>query len=244
MESKKKKKIAIIVAVLSLVLIVAILSVFFIVQNVNKNKSQKNNASNVNYTSYNDRLFLATKAIIEEQVSQNYNGNFVFKDVLLNIHSFHKDLDFEQITTIVKSKGASDINGLRKLLYEAKSQEVESNKEIISLKNGRYTKTYYNSIVMEKGLFYGNDDLSEVRIKKNGQYKRAFDISLNIDEQKLISSTINTTNPTGTKLYVYREFYSNTDDKLVLFTATYVYEMVVDNSKPIPDSKLDFDIKI
>ena len=243
MESKKKKKIAIIVTVISLVLIVAILGVFFVVQKVNKNNSEKNNASNVNYsTSRDDKLLQATKDIIEEKVSPNYNGSFVFKDVILNINSFNDKLDFEQITTIVESKGAGDINGLRKLLIESKSNEVAGNKEVLTFKSGRYTKTYHGSYVVEKGRFYGNDDLSEVRILKNGQYTPSFNISLNIDEQQLINSASDTTNPSGTKLYIYRDFYSNTDDKLVLFTATYVYEMIVDNSKPIPDSKLDFDI--
>ena len=70
-----------------------------------------------------------------------------------------------------------------------------------------------------------------------------FEISKTYISQQIITSpTVDDTNPMRNHIYVYRKVYSNNDPNLVLFTVTYIYEMVEYDSPVIPDSNLGFDL--
>ena len=171
MESKKKKKIILIVSLVSIFLIVAVLGTFFTIKAIN-NKGNGNTtpATNVNSSlGVDERLFEAHKAIMNEEVSADFNGNYKFKTVSSII--FNRDLSKEQIEKICSLQGTKDPNGLQGKILESKQAEAEENKEIIVLKAkdgyGSYTRSYNTtnvSEVVEYGRYFGNNDLSEISI--------------------------------------------------------------------------------
>ena len=240
MESKKKKKVILTISLVSIFLICAIIGTFFVVRKINNKNSNPNNATNVSMNT-NDKLFKAPVDIIEQKIPQNYNGNFKFKYV--SSLTFNKDLTTEQIKKICESKGSKDPNGLLSAIRTNKLNDSKDNNELIVLKNGLYTRSYNNSQIVEKGRYFGNDDLAEISLLNNNEYKPTYEMSLTCIKGEMISSEIvESLNPGQTLLFIYKNFYSNEDKKLVLFTVTYVYEMLEDTTLVIPDSKLDFDI--
>ena len=241
MESKKKKKVILTISLISIFLICAVIGTFLIMKNINKDKGNSNSPA-TNVSSTDKRLLNATIDIIEQKVSQNYNGNYKFKTV--GAITFNENLKAEQIEYICEQKfKTTDINGILYSLNKDKKSEANTNEEKIVLKNGRYTKSHNGTKVVEKGRYFGNDDLSEISLLTNNGYEPTYEMSLTCIKGELISSTItDDSNPDRTKLYLYRKVYSSSDDKLLLFTITYVYEMLEDTTNIIPDSKLDFEI--
>ena len=244
MEHKKKVKIALIISLVSVFVIAAVLGTFFAIRAIN-NKKNGNSASNVNSEmSISDRLFEANKAIINKQVSSDFNGTYTFKTVSSII--FNSDLTADQITLICEKQGTSDPNGLQKKLLDAKNEEVAKFKEEIVLKAksgyGSYTKSYNSTNVVEYGKYYGNNDLSEIRVfdETKNDYISKYDMSLTKIKQGLLNSSTTSDNTNNNLLYIYKDVY-NTSGTVVLFTITYVYELMPP-LPVIPDSDLDFDI--
>lgn len=253
MESKKKKKIILIISLVSVFLIAAVIGTLFVVKKINGKSNNNQPATNVS-TSIEEKLFEAEKAIIQEKVSANYVGNYKFKSICSL--EYHKDLTHAQKVKLAEQYGTRDPNGLLKLLENKKKQEVKLNGEILVFKtayddNGKQLGLFTRSTkdTIQKGSFVGNDDLSEVKITKEnrtvltGKNIITFEISKTCINQEIISSpTADDTNPMRNHIYVYRKVYSKNDPNLVLFTVTYIYEMVEYDSPVIPDSSLPFDI--
>lgn len=247
MESKQKKKIAIIVSIVSLVLVCAIVGTILIFNAINnkKNKSE-NSASNVNYsTEIDKKLFEAHKAILNNHVSADYSGTYEFKTVSSII--FNPELTAEQITAICEKQGTTDPNGLQKMFLDAKHDEVDKNKELITLNTkqgyGSYSKTHNGNTVVEFGKYFGNNDLSEIRLydDASGKYIAEYDMSLTHIKEANINASSSSDNTNNDLLYIYKKVYSSSNEKLVLFTITYVYELLPP-APPISDSDLNFDI--
>ena len=241
MESKKKKKVILTISLISVFLICAVIGTFLVMKNINKNKDSSGTPA-TNVSSTDSRLFAATKDIIEQKVSQNYNGNYQFKSV--GAITFNENLTAQQIEKIcVEHFKTTDINGILYALNKDTKAEAENNKEVIVLRNGRYTKSQNGTTVIEKGRYFGNDDLSEISLLTSNGYKPTYEMSLTCIKGELISSTItDDSNPTRTKLYFYRKITSKNNPNLTLFTITYIYEMIEDKTNVIPDSDIDFDI--
>lgn len=247
MESKQKKKIAIIVSIVSVVLVFAIVGTILIFNAINNKKNNNNDsASNVNHsTEIDQKLFEAHKAILNDEVSADYTGTYTFKTVSSII--FNSELTAEQIATICTLQGTADPNGLQKQFLDAKRAEVENNKELITLKTkqgyGSYTKTYNKNTVVEHGKYFGNNDLSEIRLydHSSGKYIAEYDMSLTHIKEANINASSSSDNTNNDLLYIYQKVYSSTNDKLVLFTITYVYELIPP-APPIADSDLGFNI--
>ncbi len=242
MEKAKKKKIAIIVSLVSVILIAAVLGTFFAIKSKNNNKKD-NPAENVNSTiDVTDRLFEAHNAIINENVSVDFNGTYKFKTVSSLI--FNSELNGEQIIKICQTQGTADPNGLQMSLLDSKKSEVENNNETLVFhkladNNGSYTKLYNNNQVVEFGKYYGNNDLSEVRVYNDNtsEYIAKYDISLtSIKEPDISVGTASDINENN-YLYIYKKVYSAQNENLVLFTITYVYELVP-VTPTIPDEEL------
>ena len=247
MESKQKKKIAIIVSIVSLVLVCAIVGTIFIFNAIN-NKKNKNgdSASNVTHSTEIDRkLFEAHKAILNDQVSADYTGTYSFKTVSSII--FNSELTAEQITTICTMQGTADPNGLQKKFLDAKRADVANNEELITLTTkqgyGSYSKTHNGDTVVEFGKYFGNNDLSEIRLYDDltGQYIAEYDMSLTHIKEANINASSSSDNENNNLLYIYKKVYSSSNEKLVLFTITYVYELMPP-APPISDSDLNFNI--
>lgn len=241
MEHKKKVKIALIVSLVSVFVIAAVLGTFFAIRAIN-NKKNGNSATNVNSEmSIDDRLFEANKAIINKQVSSDYNGTYIFKTVSSII--FNSDLTADQITLLCNKKNTSDPNGLQNKLLEEKRAEVDKYNEQIVLKAkygyGSYTKCYNSNNVVEYGKYYGNNDLSEIRVfdDTKNDFIFKYDMSLTRIKQGSLNSSSTNTNKNNDLLYIYRNEYS-ASGTLVLYTVTYVYELVPP-LPVIPDSELD-----
>ena len=247
MESKQKKKIAIIVSIVSLVLVCAIAGTILIFNAINNKKNKSgDSASNVNHSSEIDKkLFEAHKAILNDQVSADYEGTYTFKTVSSII--FNSELTAEQIETICINQGTNDPNGLQKQFLDAKRADAENNKELITLKTkqgyGSYSKTHNGDTVVEFGKYFGNNDLSEIRLydHNSGKYIVEYDMSLTHIKEANINASNSSDNTDNDLLYIYKKVYSSTNDKLVLFTITYVYELVPP-APPIADSDLGFNI--
>ena len=142
METNKKKKLVIVLSIVSVLLIVSIISVVFIVKG-KANKSKSNSpATNVSMTDYTQRRSEAEKAIIRKEVSVNYNGSYTFSHV--GTIFFNEKLTPEQIETMLDSKGAYDCdeNTFKDLLNTKKKDEVFKTGEVIVLRNGRFTRSY------------------------------------------------------------------------------------------------------
>ena len=244
MEHKKKRKIILIVSLVSIFLIAAVFGTFFAVRAIN-DKRDRNSASNVSSEmSITDRLHEANKAIINKQVSPDFNGTYTFKTVSSII--FNSDLTADQITTICELQGTSDPNGLQMELLKSKRDEVNKFKEQIVLTTqsgyGSYVKSYNSTTVAEYGKYYGNNDLSEIKVydESKNEFITQYDMSLTRIKEGTLNVTSSSDNTNNDLLYIYKKVYSSSGS-YVLFTITYVYELVPP-APPIPDSELDFDI--
>lgn len=243
MESKKKKKLILIVSLVTIFLITGIIGTFFVVKKINNKSNTSTPATNVS-TSIDDKLFQATVDIMEGKVPQNYNGNYKFSYVCSI--TFNEKLTSEQIKEIVKQQKTNDVNGLLKVLENKKTNEVKNTNEVIVLKNGVFTRSSTETI--EKGEYVGNDDLSEVRIYKVDEKLLSeaivFEMSKTCITEEMITSSTNdsSSNPLRDRIYIYKDFCSNQDPNLVLFTVTYVYEMLEDTTLSIPNSNLGYEI--
>ncbi len=245
MESKKKKKIILIVSLVSIFLIVAVLGTFFTIKAINnKDNDSSTPATNVNSSlGVDERLFEAHKAIMNEEVSADFNGNYKFKTVSSII--FNKDLNKEQIEKICALQGTNDPNGLQGKILETKKAEATQNNEVIVLKAkdgyGSYTRSYNSKDVIEYGRYFGNNDLSEISIYDYAtkDYFSLYDMSLTSIKEADITSLNSSANTHKDKLYLYKKVYSKENPNLILFTITYVYELIP-AEPPISDSELDF----
>lgn len=242
MEKSKKKKVVITVSIIIAILIVLVVSLFFILKNVNHNKNNKDNASNVSITTTEKKYQEAEKAIIRKEIPYNYNGNYIFSHVG-NI-KFNEKLSEEQIQQILKNNGVKDLNSLIDKINNNKLSDKDKS-EVLVFYNGRITRSYSStSTIIFKGNYYGNDDLGEIYFTyKNEEYAKTFPktnyrISLTYTEDINIASTGSEKIDDGKYVYIIKDYCNDNGD--VLMTATFVYSRLKDTTNIIDD--IDFNI--
>lgn len=236
MESKKKKKIVIIISIIAVCIIVAV-SLFFVFKNAKDKKQNANPATNVSLTTNEQKRKEAEKAIIRKETPYNYNGNYQFSHVG-NI-TFNENLSSEQIKTILKSHGVSDLNSFINKMNEQKLTELNTYKESLVFQNGRFTRSHNSPSknIIEYGVYYGNDDLSEIYIynEKTKKHESKYRMSLTCPEDIIIP--IGSINSENCKyIYIFKNYYNGNGD--VLMTATLVYERLPDKTNIIDDIDL------
>lgn len=240
MESKKKKKIVIIISIIAVCIIVAV-SLFFVFKNVKDKKQNSNPATNVSLTTNEQKRKEAEKAIIRKETPYNYNGNYQFSHVG-NI-TFNENLSSEQIKTILKSHGVSDLNSFINKMNEhelAKKESLVLNANTSQNgEGGRFTLSQNSPSkkINEYGIYYGNDDLSEIYIynEKTKKHESKYRMSLTCPEDIIIPiGSINSDN--SKYVYIFKNYYNGNGD--VLMTETLVYERLPDKTNIIDDIDL------
>ncbi len=241
MDSKKKKKVIVISVIVALILIaIIIVGVILGVQKRDENNQGSQNGSNMSTTTVTNTY---NEAIAKKEITQSYNGVYAYKSI--NRVEFAKDLTQKDIEKICINKTSKPyVNDLLSYLDNERKNIKDKFNEKLVLFSGQFNKNINDNPFdknSDKGLYYGNDNLAMVTTDKT-----IFFISLNYSD---INNTIpikDSLNQEQRKIYVMEKVYSNSIDNpnRLLFTVTYVYELIDEEIKTIPDSELDFDIKV
>ena len=245
MEAKKKKKLIVVLSIISVLVIASVVSVIFIVRGKSNKSNSTPPATNVSVSSPEYKLSEAEKAIIRKQVSENYNGSYSFSHV--GTIFYNEKLTPEQIQKMLESKGAKDgdENSFKDLLNRKKQSEVLKNGEVIVLNHGRFTRTYSKTQkILEAGVYYGNDDLSDILIRNNitNKHEQKYRMSLNYQTETLGANTGASNQETEHQVVIFENIMSSTDENLVLITISYVYNRIKDTTNQIPNTDLGFDL--
>ncbi len=218
MEKKKLAKRIIIPIIL--VAVIASAVIIFAV-----NKKPKTNPPIVSVVSQQERdiEFEINNAVINHNVSKEYNGNYVYKSI--KDISFANDISEDTKALVFKHfTGKSDENAFR--LYLNKQKLSENQNEYITLIEGQYTKTI-NSQKVSEGFYFGNLDKSYIYVenpKGNVEIKDSkYSIELEISQTAYwLDKTII---PSPTTIFVREKFiYDELASNFMYIT--YVYEMV------------------
>lgn len=161
-----------------------------------------------------------SKDVANNNISVDYNGNFSYYTVVEI--TFEDELSISEQNAILKQiSNCNNKNGFALYLDKQKSSQNEK----IILNNGNYTKQK-NGIDVEKGLFYGNTDLSYVYVEKEDgkitisekPHSLEYEISLSgywITKKVKSSSTI---------VYLREKVYYGVENQKY-FYVTYSYKM-------------------
>ena len=163
----------------------------------------------------------ALKDVCLENYSRKYDGVYEFK--LVNTITFSKDISNQKIESIYNNYGVLNAQDLKFAIFEQKQSEF--NDTLIVLNNGNYTKNK-NNIPIEHGLYFGNEDYSEIRIKINDEYTSVYSISLTGQTVETLKQTLyinNSINSTGQKLYFFEKYYDEFNK--YIFTVSYIFEL-------------------
>ncbi len=245
MEAKKKKKLIVVLSIISVLVIASVVSVILIVRGKTNNSKTNSPATNVNMSSSELKRSEAEKAIIRKEVSENYNGSYTFSHV--GTIFYNEKLTDAQIKQMLESKGAlnGDENSFKDMLNRKKQSEVLKNGEIIVLNHGRYTRSYSKTHkILESGVYYGNDDLSDILVRNTSTkiHEQKYRISLNYQTNTLGANSGASSQETEHQVVIFENIMSSTDDDLVLITISYVYNRIKDTTNQIPNTDLGFDI--
>lgn len=221
MDKKKLFSKKVIIPIAILVLVIALTSIFL----VSKKSTNTNNSDTPieNVSQNNDIETKIQTDVLTQNVCVNYNGNYVFKAVA-DI-SFPKDISSDSEKLAYKYFcGSTSKNSFLYYLYENKTRD--SKNEIITLVNGKYTKSQNNKTI-STGLFFGNENKSYVFTEdENGtsefngkNHKIDFEISLN---GHWLSNNILDTNDI---IYIREKFYYDNIQESFIYV-TYIYEMI------------------
>ena len=163
----------------------------------------------------------AIRDICMESYSRQYDG--VYKFNLVKNISFASQLSAEQIDNIYQKYGVSNAQDLKFVIFQEKQTQYKNN--LIVLNNGNYTRNK-NNIPIEDGMFWGNEDYSEIRIEKSGKYVAIYEISLTGKSVETLKETVyeQDTNTYGQVLYFYEKFYDEFNKHI--FTACYCFNLV------------------
>ena len=196
-----------------LIVIVVVVCIVFLIPREN------NNATPVLTESRYDK---AIKDVCLENYSRQYDG--VYKFNIVNNISFSNQISNQQIENTYQKYGVSNAQDLKFAIYQEKISQFKN--ILIVLKNGNYTKNK-NNIPIEDGIFWGNEDYSEIRIKIDGNYTVAYSISLTGKSIELLKETVydQDTSTFGQVLYLYEKFYDENNEHI--FTACYSFNLVV-----------------
>lgn len=163
--------------------------------------------------------------VINHKVCPEYNGNYIYKSI--------KDISFDENASDESKKivyeyisGYPDKNSF--LYFLNKEKHNQSKNEIITLLNGKYTKTN-NSEKIAEGIYYGNLDKSYVYVEnENGLIEieeTKYSIELEISNSAYwLGQNIT---PSNTIIYI-REKYILNEHSNNYFYITYVYQMITE----------------
>ena len=183
MSEKKSKLKKILIPIIIVVLIAIAICLFFVIKSKNNKKNNDNTAENVNSGSNIETQINAD--VINQKVCVEYNGNYIY-DSIINVE-FDGTLSTEDKNKIYKSIAKNNVHVKDANTfgnYISNIKKYENSKEIITLVNGKYTKSI-GSTKAESGLFFGNLNKSIV-YKKDAKgattineinYSQSFEIS-------------------------------------------------------------------
>lgn len=209
--------------VIPIVLLVAVVSTICIFA-VNKKPKQEIPIATVVNQEIDIEDIIQTD-VINLKICPEYNGNYVYKSI--------KDVSFSEDTSASSEEFAYEyISGYpdkNSFLYFLNKQKLsETKNEIITLVNGKYTKTN-NKEKIEEGLYYGNLDKSYVYVENQDGTIEIEDTMYSIELE--ISHTAywleQNITPSSTKIYVREKYIYNEHSSNFLYI-TYVYEMLTD----------------
>lgn len=216
--NKKKLLLRIFIPLILIVVIVSAVSIFL---GKTPSKQQTPDASFVNHT-LNVETQIQTD-VLNQKVCPEYNGNYKYKsiqDVSFNreISSASERLTYEYIS------GYPDKNTF--LYFMNKKKLAETQNEIITLVNGKYTKTKDSTKITE-GIYYGNLNKSYVYIEnKSGTIE--IDETLYLIELEISQTAYWINKPihsSGCELFVREKYVYDKHASNYLYI-TYVYEMI------------------
>lgn len=235
MDSKKKKKVVISVVCITVILIAAIITGTVLgVRKMNADRNANQNANNMSTVTDTNTY---NTAIAEGQIPANYNGIYKFKAV--SQIDFSKELTKADIEKICINKTSKPYtNDLVNAMQDERAKIRDEYDEKLVFFNGLFNKNYKNNPGHEgsdHGTYVGNDDLSMVTTKNT-----TFFISLNYADINNNIPVADKQNKDKTKVYVIEKVYSKENPSRLLFNITYIYELIPEEIKTIPDSELDF----
>ncbi len=237
MDSKKKKKVAIISIIVAVILIAILIT--GIVLGVKKHDDDLRKQELASQMSTITQTNTYNEAIAKKEISQNYNGVYTFKSV--KQLEFAKELTKKDIESICINKTSKPyVNDLLNYLQNEREKLRDNQDEKLVFFNGQYNKNINDNPFdkdSDRGLYVGNDDLSMVTAQKS-----TFFISLNYADINNNIPVSDKQNIDKTKIYLMEKVYSKENPNRLLFTITYVYEIVDEEIKQIPDNELNFDI--
>lgn len=218
--NKSKLKKIIIVIIIAVLIVATTICIFLVVKKNKKNKNNSQPPENVNNESSIEAQINAD--IINQNICADYQGNYIF-DSIMEIQ-FDSDLSISEKNKIYKSLSnnqAKDGNTFHSYLLTQNNYYIS--KEIITLVNGKYTKSI-GSTKSETGLFFGNKDKSIIFTLDNEgttiiderAYSAKFEISLTGYWLPNIVSNSNDT------IYIREKInYSNIGEKYLYITYAY-----------------------
>lgn len=239
MESKKKKKLTIILTACLLIVAIATIGIFYVVD-FNKKGSRGKGGLKADYISSELDTNIFNEAIADGKVSNSYYGTYEYSTIK-NI-CFNNKLTEADIETICRNKGTTDVNGLIKYLNDKIYDDLKNAKEsIVFSVDGRYSKVR-NGFATEIGQYIGDDNLSLISLLNTRNEQKYYLMSLNYAERdSALKVNKNKIKNNGLSLYLFEDFYSKENPSLILFTVTYEYNYIpADEVTTYPDSMLDF----
>ena len=226
MSEKKSKLKKILIPIIIVVLIAVAVCLFFVFKAKNKKKNDNNSAENVNSSSTIESQI--NSDVINQNVCVEYNGNYEFQAVMYI--ELDSNLSTSEINKTYKALANNNINvkdANTYYSYLSDKKNPDKTKEIITLVNGKYTKSI-GSTMAESGLFFGNENKSIVFEKDNKgtttindlNYSQSFEISLT---GYWLPNNLSSND--GTIIYIREKVhYGNVGEKFVYIT--YAYKMI------------------
>ena len=225
MSEKKSKLKKILIPIIIVVLIAIAVCLFFVFKAKNNNKNNNNPVENVNSNSIESEI---NSDIINQKISPEYNGNYIFQAVMhIELDS---NLSIDELNKTYKALANNNVNVKDANTYYSflsDKKNYNKTKEIITLVNGKYTKSI-GSKMAESGLYFGNLNKSAIYKKDNSgstiinntNYSLSFEISLT---GYWLPNNLSTND--GSIIYVREKVhYGNVGEKFVYIT--YAYKMI------------------
>ena len=226
MSEKKSKLKKILIPIIIVVVIAIAICLFFVFKSKNNKKNNNNTAENVSSSSNIETQINID--VINQKVCVEYNGNYIY-DSIINVE-FDGEFSNEEKNKIYKSIAKNNIHVKDANTfgnYISNIKKYENSNEIITLVDGKYTKSN-GSAKVELGLYYGNLNKSIIYNKDDKgttvineiNYTPSFEIS-----QTGYWLQNNTSTNNGKSIYIREKvYYGNTGEKFVYIS--YKYKMI------------------
>lgn len=221
MDKKKLFSKKVIIPIAILVLVIALTSIFLVSKKSTGSNNSDTPAENVSQN--NDIESKIQADVLNQNVCVNYNGNYVFKAVA--DVSFPKEISSDSKKLAYKYFcGSTSKNSFLYYLYNNKTRN--SNNEIITLVNGKYTKSQNNKTI-STGLYFGNESKSYIFIEdENGTIEfngknHKIDSEISLSGYWLSNNILDANNI----IYLREKFYYDNIQESFIYV-TYIYEMI------------------